>query len=601
MLHRPARRIIVLAAALLIAASAHAVEKKVLRYAFPIAETGFDPVQLSDLYSRDVAREIFDAPLRYAYLAKPGTLEANTCALPEVSADFKTFTFHVKPGIYFDDDPAFKGQRRELVAEDYVYSIKRHYDPRWKSLIIGGLLPLDVLGLNAMHEAAIKGAKFNYDRTAPGLLTLDRYTFQIKLGNANPRLADLLADSSILGAVAREVVEANGDKIMEHPVGTGPFRLVEWRRSSFIALEKNPHFRDAYYDAQPEADDAKSLRIVARLKGRKLPMLDRVEISIIEESQPRWLSFLNADQDYIERVPLDLTPIAIPNNKLSPALQKRHVDMERVPFIDVTYAVYNMDDPTVGGYTPEKVALRRALNLALDTNEMIRSVYKFQAFPAQSMIQPMTYGYDPDLRTEMGETDPAKANAMLDAYGFIDRNGDGWRDMPDGSPLILRYLTQPDQVSRIIDEVWKKSMNAIHVRFEYDVAKWPENLRKTRGGQYMIWSLGLSASLPDSSDALRYAYGPSIGGENLARFRNADFDRIYAEQDRMPNGPERIVKLRELQRILVAWAPMNNIAHRYAIDMTYPWVIGYRRWPFASNWWQYVDLDPALRDKTNAK
>ena len=600
MSHRSAR-LFVFAAALLIAASAHAVEKKVLRYAFEIAETGFDPVQLSDLYSRNVARQIFDAPLRFAYLAKPGTIEANTCALPEVSADFKTYIFHVKPGIYFADDAAFKGKRRELVAEDYVYSIKRMFDPRWKSPNIGGVLPLDILGLNALHDAAIKDGKFDYDRPTPGLRALDRYTFQIKLGNANPRLADLLADSSILGAVAREVVEEYGDKIMEHPVGTGPFRLVEWRRSSFMALEKNPNFRDEYYNAQPEAGDAKSMRIAVQLKGRKLPMLDRVEISIIEESQPRWLAFLNADQDFIERIPLDLAPIAIPNNKLSPALEKRHVNMERVPFIEVSYAVYNMDDATVGGYTPAKVALRRALNLALNTDEIIRSVYKFQAFPAQSMIQPMTYGYDPNLRTEMGETDPAKANAMLDVYGFVDRDGDGWRDMPDGSPLILRFSTQPDQRSRITDEVWKKSMNAIHVRIEYEVAKFPENLRKVRNGQYMIWSLGLSASGPDSSDALRYAYGPAIGGENLARFRNADFDRIYNEQNQMPNGPERIAKLRELQRILIAWAPMNNISHRYAIDMSYPWMIGYRRWPFTQNWWQYLDLDTELRKKTIGK
>ena len=114
----------------------------------------------------------------------------------------------------------------------------------------------------------------------------------------------------------------------------------------------------------------------------------------------------------------------------------------------------------------------------------------------------------------------------------------------------------------------------------------------------MIWSLGLSASGPDGADALRYAYGPAIGAENLSRFRNADFDRIYLEQGQLPNAPERLAKLRELQRILIAWAPMNNISHRYAIDMTYPWVIGFRRWPFAQNWWQYVDLDTDLRQKT---
>ena len=598
----PARRLIVLVAALLIAAGAHADERKVLRYAFEIAETGFDPVQLSDLYSRNVASQIFDAPLRYAYLARPGTLEPNVVvALPDTSPDFKTFTFRLKPGIYFADDPAFNGKKRELVAEDFVYSIKRHFDPHWKSVAISELLPYDILGLNAARDAAIKGGKFDYDRPVEGLRALDRYTFQFKLGKSSPRFANSMSDASIFGAVAREVVETWGDRIMEHPVGTGPFRLAEWRRSSFIALEKNPGYRDEYYNLTADPTDAQAQQIAAGLKGRKLPLIDRVEISIIEESQPRWLSFLNFEHDFLETIPEDLAPIAIPNNKLSPALQKRNVQLHRVPRIDMGFVVYNMDDSTIGGMKPEKVALRRAINLALDTDELIRSRYKFQAFPAQSVVMPQTYGYDPNLRTEIGVTDPARANALLDVYGYLDRDGDGWRDQPDGSPLELEFSTQPDQRSRIVDEIWKKSMNAIHVKLRFKVAKWPEQLRMTRNGQFMMWGLGLSAAGPDSEDSLRYGYGPAIGAENLSRFRNADFDRIFLEQSQMPDGDERIAKIRELQKILVADAPMNVTAHRYAIDMNYPWVIGYRRWPFVRHWWKYVDVDMALRRKTIGK
>lgn len=107
---------------------------KTLRYAFPIAETNFDPAQISDLYSRTVAAAFFDAPLEFEFLASPARMRPNTAqAMPEVSDDFRTFTFRIKPGIYFADDPAFKGVKRELTATDYVYALKRHYDPRWKS------------------------------------------------------------------------------------------------------------------------------------------------------------------------------------------------------------------------------------------------------------------------------------------------------------------------------------------------------------------------------------------------------------------------------------------------------------------------------------
>jgi ABC-type transport system substrate-binding protein len=594
------RRLIVLATALVAVCSfnAFAAEQKVLRYAFEVAETGFDPVQLSDLYSRNITREIFEAPLHFAYLGVPGTLLPLTAsALPEIAPDFSTYTFHIKPGIYFADDPAFKGNKRELVAADYVYSIKRHYDPRWKSVQISELETFDIVGLAALRKAALAGAPFDYDKPVPGLQTLDRYTFRVTLGKPNPRLAEVLADSSVMGAVAREVVEFYGDRIMEHPVGTGPYKLAEWRRSSFIALDRNPSYREEYFDLEPDPTDAQAVAVAAKLKGRRLPMIDRFEIAIIEESQPRWLSFLNNEQDVLETLPEDLAPIAIPNNKASPTLEKKHVTVLRAPRIDVSFVVYNMENPVIGGYTPEQIALRRAINLALDTDEIIRSRYKYQAFPAQSMVMPQTYGYDPDLRTETGLTDVARANALLDVYGWKDRDGDGWRETPSGEPLELELSTQPDQRSRIIDEIWKKAMNALHIKLRYRTAKWPEQLRLSRNGQYMIWYLGLSASSPDGASSLRYFYGPAVGAENLARFRNARFDAAFDEQNALGNGPERIAKIRELQKIFTAYAPGNVTVHRYAIDMSYPWVIGYRRWPFASDWWKYADIDVDVRKK----
>jgi ABC-type transport system substrate-binding protein len=102
-----------------------------LRLAFSVAETGFDPCQISDVNSAQVASAIFEPPLTYDYLARPVKLRPNTAvALPEISDDFKTFTFRIRPGIFFADDPVFGGKPRELVAQDYVYSVKRFYDPR---------------------------------------------------------------------------------------------------------------------------------------------------------------------------------------------------------------------------------------------------------------------------------------------------------------------------------------------------------------------------------------------------------------------------------------------------------------------------------------
>jgi ABC-type transport system substrate-binding protein len=296
-------------------------------------------------------------------------------------------------------------------------------------------------------------------------------------------------------------------------------------------------------------------------------------------------------------LPEDLAPIAIPNNKASPTLVKKHVTVWRAPRIDFAFTVYNMENAVIGGYTPDKVALRRALNLAFDSDEAIRSRYKYQAFTAQSNIMPATYAYDASMKTEMGVTDIARANALLDAYGYVDRDGDGWREMPDGSPLELEASTQPDQRSRIVDEIWKKAANKLHIKMRFRTAKWPEQLRLTRNAQFMMWSLGLSAAGPDSSSSLRNWYGPATGAENLSRFRNAEYDRLWEEQDALVDGPERIAKIRELQKLFVAYAPSNISVHRYVIDMSYPWVVGYRRWPFVRDWWKYVDVDLDVRKK----
>ncbi len=195
------------------AASGQVHAPKVLRYAFRVAESGFDPAQVQDLYSNTVMANIFDAPLTYDFLARPAKIIPNTAeAMPLVSDDFTTLTLRLQPGIDFQDHPAFGGRKRELVAEDYVYSIKRFFDPKYKSPRIYLLENAEILGLAALRTAALKGAKFDYDREVEGVRALDRYTLQLRFAKPSPRFYLNLADSAFMGAVAREVVESCDEK-----------------------------------------------------------------------------------------------------------------------------------------------------------------------------------------------------------------------------------------------------------------------------------------------------------------------------------------------------------------------------------------------------
>ena len=598
-----------LAAALTTTASAQsapAAGPKVLRYAFPVAETGFDPAQLSDLYSRTVTAGIFEAPLAFDFLARPFVMKPLTAeAMPEISADFTSFTFRIQRGIHFADDPAFKGPDgrqtpRELTAQDYVYSIKRHYDPIWKSPNLYLLENARLLGLTELRKKVIEAkTPFPYDTEVEGIRALDRYTFQVRLAEPSPRFhQQLMTDSSVFGAVAREVVEFYGDKIMEHPVGTGAYRLAEWRRSSRIVLERNPGFREVLYDEQPSADDPQGQAIAKLMRGKRLPLIDRIEVAIIEETQPRWLSFLNAQSDFLERLPNEFANVVIPNNKLAPNLVKQGVKMDQAPLVDVTLAaLFNQENPIVGGYTPDKVALRRAIALAYNSDEEVRLVRKNQAVVAQGAIAPLAFGYDPTIKTEMSDFDVPRAKALLDLYGYVDRDGDGWRDLPSGAPLVLEYATQPDQLSRQLAELWQKSMKAIGLRIVFKSAKWPENLKASRGGKLMMWGVGWLAASPDGDTFLALAYGPNKGQANHSRFDLPAFNELYIRQNKMPDGPERQRVMQEASKLMVAYVPYKISGHRIATDLMQPWVLGYKRNPFIREFWKYLDIDQNLRGK----
>jgi ABC-type transport system substrate-binding protein len=581
------------------AAAAGTAPPKVLRYAFLIAETGFDPAQIQDLYSRTVANSIFDAPLQFEFLARPVRMRTNTAAaMPEVSSDFTTFTIRIRPGIYFADDPAFGGVKRELTAADYVYSLKRHFDPRWKSPNLYLLEAAKMLGLSELRKQSLdRKQPFDYDTEVEGLKALDRYTLRVRVAEPNPRFLYQLADGSFTGAVAREVVERYGDKIMAHPVGTGPYRLTEWRRSSRIVLEKNPNYRDEFYGENPPAGDARRAAIAQRFKGRKLPMIDRVEVSVIEEPQPRWLSFLNREHDLLDNLPAEFAGFAIPNNRLAPNLARQGVQMVRYPRPDVSLSYFNMQDLVVGGNAAPKVALRRAISLAVDLDREIRLVRRGQAIPAQSPVAPQVWGYDPAYKSEMSEFSRARAKALLDMHGYIDRDGDGWREQPGGEPLEIEYATQPDQQSRQLVEQWQINMAAIGIRMRFKAAKWPENLKAAHASKLMMWGVGWTAAVPDADTFLALGYSPNKGSANLAAFDLPAFDALYRQQRLLPDGPERARLFDQAKALLIAYMPYKVHVHRTFTDLAHPWLIGYDRNVYVRDFWKYVDIDADMQQR----
>jgi ABC-type transport system substrate-binding protein len=563
-----------------------------LRVAFSSAETGFDPLAIGDENSNRVAACIFESPLTYDYLARPAKLRPLTAvALPEVSADFRSFTFRIRPGIFFADDPAFKGLRRELVAQDYVYSVKRFYDPHNNSENLYIFENAGLLGLTELRERALKDrSPFEYDREVEGIRALDRYTFRVMLGAPNPRLVYRFAVPGVAGALAREVVEAYGGDIAAHPVGTGPYRLGAWRRASLIELTRNPGYRERHFEGEPAEGDLQAQAIARELAGKRLPLADRVEIHVIEEAQPRWLAFLNGALDHVA-VPIEFSGIAVPGGVLAPNLARRGVRLQRELQPDMVMTYFNMLDPVVGGNTPDKVALRRAVALAYDSDEELRLVRYGQGVAAQSVVAPHTSGYDPAYRSEMSQHDPARAKALLDLFGYLDRDGDGWRERPDGSPLLLRLAAVSNQTTRRLNELWRKNLAKIGVRVVFDLATWGDLLKRSRSASLMMWGYAWAAGTPDGGFFLGIAYGPNANGSNDSRFALPAFDRLFERQNVLPDGPEREAVMRTAKNMLVAHMPYKAHVHTVVNDLLQPRVRGFWRHPFMGDTWCYVGVD----------
>jgi ABC-type transport system substrate-binding protein len=582
-----------IAAALFAATVAGAADMtKTLRVAFRTAENGFDPQAAYDSYSFYVIGGIFDPLYVYDYFARPVRMIPNTAAaLPEITDQGRTYTIKVMPGIYFAADPAFKGKRRELTAEDYVYSFKRIFDPKvrsyWLYLFEGNLE-----GLDEPLAAARKDASWDYDAPLAGLRALDRFTLQIRFRRPNYGFEWWLTTNQF-SAVAREVVEAYKDasnRVMENPVGTGAYRLKQWTRGQRIVLEANPDYRDVVYPV-PGAGGAASDGAIARgLSDRKLPLVGTVDISIIEEAQPQLLAFDAGELDYLS-VPASLSPNVIDGAALKPEYAERGAVLHRHVTPSVSFFFFNLDHPVVGGYTPEKIALRRAISMGYDRADAISTLVHGQAIPASQPVPPALYGHDPKYVPPYGY-DPRGARALLDKFGYKDRDGDGYRELPDGKPLTIQLASTTDNAARASDELWKKNMDAIGIRIAFLKNKWPELNKMSEAGQLMMWGLSWISAVPDGSDYYSYFDSRNIGTSNDARMRLPAFDALYKKSRDLPHGAARTKLYDEMTDMIYAYAPWILTTYPYENVLTQPTLKGYKQHPFVEHQWRYYDVGP---------
>lgn len=558
---------------------------KVLRIAFEAPDDGFDMVKTFNFYSGNVADVIFERLLQYDYLANPVKLVPATAqSMPVIKENGKVYIFKIKPGIYFTADPAFKGQRRELIAEDYVYSVKRILDPKNHSSSYA-FIDQKIVGANALVEQAKQTGRFNYDAKIEGVKALDRYTLQFTLTQPDYNFPYILAYSTF-GATAREVVDYYKDRLGMHPVGTGPYMLSKYVPRSKIELVANPDYRGFVWNFK-STGTAWDNQLVKEMTGKKMPQIGKVNISIIEEEQSRWLAFQSKQLDFDKLTSSSIPKVLDQNNQLKPAMRQKGIRLYPNKEAEITYTMLNMRDPIIGGNSLDKIALRRAIAMSFNVDEYIRILRKGQAVKAEMLVPAGVNGHNPKYRSSIGYN-PSLANKLLDHFGY-KKGADGYRNLPNGKALVLKINTESGSSSVIYSELWKKNLDTIGIRADFRVSNFADNLKAATQCQYMIWGGAWHADYPEGENFTQLLYGPNVGRGNQSCYSSSAYDGLYKQAMQQP--PEkRMPYYEKMSRQIEADNPLILQDTRIRNWVIQSHVQGFKAHPIMNSNWQYLDI-----------
>lgn len=554
----------------------------------------WDPANAYDTISLDVVSSVYETLYQYSYLADPIKIVPLLASdMPIYSKDKLSLKISIQRGIKFQDDPCFKetnGKGRELKSHDFIYGMKRLALPALQSQgwwIFDG----KIKGMNGFYDKLQKASPGEIDKVfetdVEGLRALDDTTIQIQLNKPYPQLLYILA-MSFTAPIPREAVKHYGDEkgnLTDHPVGTGPFILKKWDRESQIVLERNPHFRAEFYPVDA-AEKLKAKGLLADA-GKPLPFLDKVQIQVMKEDQPRWLSFLKGRIDLLG-IPKDNFNLAISHQiHLSPELAAKGLKLHLDVGVAFYYVSFNTKDKLIGGNKYLRQALSSAINrdkwIEIFTNgrgvKMVHAVIPgLQDRPAKAEIK-----YDFDLN---------RAKDLLSKAGYP-----GGKNLP-----VLKFdLRGADSVSRQLGEFFETQLGAIGVKINVIQNTFPAFLEKQKQGDLQVSVGGWSLDYPDAENIYQLLYGPNKApGPNEANFDHAEMNKLYEKMAISESGPERAQVIQQMETILDEECPWAKGYYVTQYELSQPWLLNYRMNDIILSKYKYLkinrEMNPKLRE-----
>ncbi len=550
----------------------------------PTKIQGFDPGYTSGIYSTQAASEIFECLYQYHYLKRPYEVVVQLAeGMPQFSEDRLTCIVKIKKGVNFADDKCFpNGKGRELKAGDFVFAWKRianikYLSPNW------WMFEDKIVGLDEFRKYT-KSCKSQFDvdysRIVEGLQTPDDYTIVIKLKKPWPQIMYILAFPPT-APIAKEAVDYYGKDIINHPVGTGPFKLNVWSRGSYIELVKNPSFREEFYPSEGEEADLENGLLADT--GKRLPLADKMTWLVIEEEQPMWLQFLRGKLD-ASAIPKDNFGYAIsPSRELTAEMKERNIQLVKIYDPDTFFLGFNMEDPVLGRNKPLREAISYAYDRAGETRLFWNDVWEV----AYGFIPPMFESYNPEIKKIGQKYDGEKAKQLLKEAEKI---------YGGKLPALRLSIGSTDTQRRQLGQYCKRCLEEVGLDIELEFMDWPIFMQKLNTRSCQMFSVGWMADYPDAETFLQIFYSKNAApGPNHYNYSSKRFDEIYEKVIVMPKSPERTELYREAERVVLEDCPTVCTLHRVRYILYHNWLGNYKPHVFPFGMWKYRKVDVTKR------
>ncbi len=561
---------------------------KILTMWLDSSPSTLDPVHASATYANNIVTSIYDTLYEYKYLKTPYELKPNLAeSMPEISDDLLTYTIKIKKGVSFIDDPCFKdGKGREVKIHDFIYAMKRHFDPKNKSrgdwLWQGKIVGLDDWKKN--------GA--DYSKDIAGLKALDDYTIQIKLVKPYPQIVYTLA-MGFSALIPKEAVAKYGKEFSIKPVGSGPFKLASFNSQSAVIV-KNSKYRNVTFNLAEEGyeESKHGFSGIKKLDGKQLPIVDKVIIRFIQEEASWWNSFTKGNEVSYCRVPVTMAnkvmhtfnePFQLKKNLAA----KYHVRGElRAGFV---YSVFNMQDPKIGYHKdPEQnkknKALRCAVRKSFNWQERIRKFYYNIGKPYGGIIRPGIEGYS-ELADDSVQYDPEGAKKLLADNGWTVENLPVF-EWHGGSQT--RYKQFFEQFRAWLIEIGYPKKKIKYVSYPNYGAQSKASHEK----KCMYFGQGWGLDYPDSENLMQLFYGPNESpGSNGANYKNAEYDKLYEQAAKMLPSKERTALYKRMNEIVIDDCVTIASYSRTRLHVWHKDVLMYPTESILGNYYKYIDIE----------